>query len=172
MMLYSIFTRHLTCCTWYMIYDTGTRYWHRHLICYTWYLFHGTWYLDTSIWHMSYLTPAPDTRYMTCFHVVQVHWLDIVTLDRHHHPWYLYYMTYFWLSLLRGLGMIIILLPDIWYSWTPILLNSCILEPLKYGGSWHYSWYYTPVDPRNRITMDIGLLWIPCGLYYLTLCYI
>ena len=69
------------------------------------------------------------------------------------------HFAYSWLSLLRGLGMIIILLPDIWYSWTPVLLNSCILEPLKQGDSW----YYTPDDPRNWLTMDIGLLWTHCG---------
>ena len=159
MMLYSIFTRHLTCCTWYMIYDSGTRYLHRHsvftstldilyLIYDLWHwhsvltpalgIYIGTWYLDTSIWHMSYLSPDPDPRYMThanpnliCFHVVQVIDLTSRPLTGHYYPWYLYYMTYSWLSLLRGLGTIIILLPDIWYSWTPVLLNSCILEPLK-----------------------------------------
>jgi len=62
--------------------------------------------------------------------------------------------------------MIIILLLDIWYSWTPVLLNSCILEPLKRGDSW----YYTHVYPRNWITMNIGLLWIPCGHYHWTIC--
>ena len=108
--------------------------WHRHLIYYIWYPIHDTWYLtpaldilyllpdprhlilDTDTWYMSYLSLDLDPRYMThansyltCFHVIQVHWLDIVTLDRTH-PWYMYYMAYSWLSLLRGLGMIIILL--------------------------------------------------------------
>ena len=94
--------RHLACYTWYMIYDTDTRYLHRHSVftptlgmlhliydlwhwhsVFTpaldiWNLSHSTWYLDTST---RYMSPDPDTRYMTCFHVVQVHWLDIVTLD-------------------------------------------------------------------------------------------
>ena len=131
--LYSIFTRHLTCYTWCMIYDTGTRYLHpafnmlylipdpRHLI------------LDTNTWYMSYLSPDPDPRYMThanpyltCFHVVQVHWLDIVTLD-------------------QTLPLLIPILYDIfmtitftgsWHGYYIItrhlvLLNSCKLEPLK-----------------------------------------
>jgi len=49
-----------------------------------------------------------------------------------HDIWHLYYMAYSWLSLLQRLGMIIILLSDIWY------LNSCTPEPL-------YSW--TPISP-------------------------
>ena len=137
--------RHLACYTWYMIYDYGTRYLHRHLACYTWYrlrhsaftlalgIYTGTWYLkpipqhlifrhqysiyvilDTCSWH-----PVYDM--LSC---------GISTLTWHCDPWpntttlHLYYMTYSWLSLLRGLGMTIILLPDIWYSWTPVLLYS------------------------------------------------
>ena len=87
----------------------------------TWHVTLDIWFL-TPVLDMSYLTPALDTRYMLCFHVVQIPGPDIVTLDRT--LWYLYYMTYSWLSLLRGLGMTIILLPDIWYSWTSVLLYS------------------------------------------------
>ena len=47
-------------------------------------------------------------------------------LTGYYYIWHLYYIIYSWLLLLRGLDMIIILLPDIWYSWTPVLLNSCI----------------------------------------------
>ena len=71
---------------------------------------------------------------------------------------------------------------EIWYSWTPVLLkllhswNSCTPELLY---TWTpetgrllilYFWYYTPVDLRNRITMNIGLLWMPCGHYHWTIC--
>ena len=154
-----------------------------HVILNTWHLTLGTCHVILNTWHltpvldMSYLTPDPNTQYMTYFHVVQVHWLDIVTLDRTLPPLIPYYMTYSWLSLLRGLGMTIILLPDVWYSWTPVLLNPCILEPL-------YTWtleigrllilllILSPANPRNRITMDNVHLWIPCGHYYLRLYYI
>jgi len=112
-----------------------------YVICDTWY-----WYLPYYIWHvipdldtclatlitwpwtpildMSYLTPAIDTRYMLYFHVVQIPGPDIMTLDQTLPPLIPDYMTYSWLSLLRGHDMIIILLlPDIWYSWTPVYLN-------------------------------------------------
>jgi len=81
-------TSHVTLDIWFMtpalnIY-TGTRYLHRHLTCYTWCMIYGT-----GTWYMSYLSPDSDPRYMThanpysiCFHVVQVYWLDIVTLDQ------------------------------------------------------------------------------------------
>ena len=122
--------------------------------------------LVTGFWPQ-YMTHA--NPYLTCFHVVQVHWPDIVTLDRTLPPLirYLYYMTYSWLSLLQGLGMIITLLSDIWYSKTPVLLNSCILEAPKIGRLLILcSWYYTLVDPHKRIIMDIRLLWIPCRHYH------
>ena len=160
--------------------------WHRHLICYTWHLISGTWYLtptlicytwhlisDTGTWHIITWHLIPDTWYMTldnwhtithltCYHLILVHSTDIVIPD-----WILLHLTpvlpcIFMIITLTGLGMVIILLPDIWYSWTPVLLNSCILEPLKKGDSW----YYTPIDPRNWITMNIGLLWILCGHYH------
>jgi len=112
--------------------------WHWYLLCYTW-------HLTSDIWHLALdmLSSGIDTFYLILWH-----------LTGYYYTWHLYFFAYSWLSLLRGLGMIIILLPDIWYSWTPVLLNSCILEPLKKGDSW----YYTPIDPRNWITMNIGLL--------------
>ena len=170
MVLYSVFTRHLTCYTWYMIYDTGTRYLHWHLIYYIWYLIHGTRYLtpaldmlylipdprhlilDTGTWYMSYLSPDPDPRYMThanahltCFHVVQAHWLDIMTLDRTLSPL---------IPVLYGIFMTITFTKT-WHDYYIItrylvLLNSC-----------------TPVylNPWNRealdITPDIILLLTP-----------
>ena len=151
--LYSVFTRHLTCYTWCMIYSTGTWYiifdtlstaldiWQRHLIYYIWYLIHDTWYLtpaldmlylipnprhlilDTGTWYMSYLSPDPDPRYMThvtltWYAFMWYKYIDLTSwpLTGHYHPWYQYYIAYSWLSLLQGLGMIIKLLPDIWYS--------------------------------------------------------
>ena len=93
----------------------------------------GTWYLKPvprysifrhGTWYMSYLTPDPDTRYVTSF--IWYKYIDLTSwpLTGHYHPWYLYYMTYSRLSLLWGLGMTIILLPDIWYSWTPVHLYT------------------------------------------------
>ena len=157
MVLYSVFTRHLTCYTWCMIYGTGT-----------WYIIFDTWFtaldmlylipdprhliLDTGTWYMSYLSPDPDPRYMThanpyltCFHVIQVHWLDIVTLDRTLAPlihvlygifmtitftgtWHDYYIITRHLVLLNSCT------PELLYTWTPeigrlltllLILYSC-----------------------------------------------
>ena len=108
---------------------TGTQYLHRHLACYTWYVIYdsGTWYLHRhsiyrpGTWYMSYLTPAPDTRYMICFHVVQIPWPDIMTLDRTLPPLMPVLYDIFMTITLRGVDMVIILLlPNIWYSWTPV----------------------------------------------------
>ena len=105
-----------------------------------------TWYLTLDIWHR-YLTCyhlTPDTSHLvyntwqlTCYHLLDMlshgtSTLDLILwhLTGYYYTWNLYYIAYSWLSLLQGLDMIIILLPDIWYSWTPVLLNSCIPEPL------------------------------------------
>jgi len=45
------------------------------------------------------------------------------------------------------------------YSWTPETGRLMIL----------YSWYYTPIDPRNWLIMDIGLLWTHCGHCHCTI---
>ena len=133
---HSMFTRTLGML--HLIYDL----WHRHSvftpaldICN---LSHGTWYLDTGIdichtWHLILTRGIQHMITVTWHAFMWYKYIDLTSwpLTGHYHPWYLYYMAYSWLSLLRGLGMIIILLPDIWYSWTPVLLNSCILEPLK-----------------------------------------
>ena len=139
----------------------------------TWHLIPDTWYL-TSIFDMLLLDTwylTPDIWQLTCYHLLDMlshgtRTFDLILchLTEYYYIWHLYYIVYSWLSLLQGLDMIIILLQDLWYSWTPVLLNSCIPEPLKRGDSW----YYTPVDPRNRITMNIGLLWTPCGHYHWT----
>jgi len=108
---------YLTPDLWHLIYDTGT--WH--VILDTWYL---TPVLDT--WHLIY-----DTWRLTCYHSLDMlshgtSTLDLILwhLTGYYYTWHLYYMAYSWLSLLRWLGMIIILLPDLWYSWTPVPLNS------------------------------------------------
>jgi len=113
--------------------------------------------LDTWSWHPVYdilscgtstLTwhcdPWPDTTIPDTCIIWHIH-------DYHFYgdlTWLLYYYQTF--------GT-----PELLYTWTPEIgkLLTLLLN-------------YTPVDPRNRITMDIGLLWIPCGLYYLTLYYI
>jgi len=125
--------------------------WHRHLIYYIWYPIHDTWYLtpaldilyllpdprhlilDTDTWYMSYLSLDLDPRYMThansyltCFHVIQVHWLDIVTLDRTLSPL---------IHVLYGIFMTITFTgtwhDDYIITRHLVLLNSCILEPLN-----------------------------------------
>ena len=144
------------------------------LVTWPWYIYTGTCHAtlitisDTGTCHATlitwYLTPVLTMLYtwrLTCYYSLDMLSPGASTFDPilwhligYYYTWHLYFFAYSWLSLLWGLGMIIILLPDIWYSWTPVLLKSCILEPLKKGDSW----YYTPVDPRNRITMNIGLL--------------
>jgi len=111
-----------------------------YVICDTWY-----WYLPYYIWHV---IPDPDTclathttwhwtlildtwhlflTYGICYTFMWYKYLDLTSwlLTGYYHPWLPDYMTYTWLSLLRGHDMIIILLlPDIWYSWTPVLLYT------------------------------------------------
>jgi len=138
-------TRYLTCYTWHLISDTGTCHaildtWylspvlvmlyltlgirHRYLPCNTWHMIYdnGTWhvildtlYLTPDIWHLTINMLSPGTST-----------LDMILwqLTSDYYTWHLYYMAYWWLSLLQRLGMIIILLPDLWYTWTPMLLYS------------------------------------------------
>ena len=136
-----VYTWHLLTDNWYLtpVLDMllpDTWYLIPTLICYTWHLIPDTWYLTPVLdmlslntwyliidmlsldtWHM--ISPGTDT-----FDLILSH------LTGYYYTWHLFYFAYSWLSLLRGLSMIIILLPDIWYSWTPVLLNSCIPEPL------------------------------------------
>jgi len=144
----------------YLMYDL----WHWHLICYIWYLIHGTLYLtpvldmlylipdprhlilDIGTWYMSYMSPDPDPR---IWHMLTLTWYAFMwhkyinltswPLTGHYHPWYLYYMAYSWLSLLRGLDYYIV-------TRHLILLNSC-----------------TPVflNPWKRVTPDTILLLVP-----------
>jgi len=97
--------------TWLVTYHLPE---HLSLACYTW-------YLTPDIWHLTVDMPSPGTNT-----------LDLILwhLTGYCYTWHPYYIAYSWLSVLRELGMIIILLPDFWYSWTPVLLNSCIPELL------------------------------------------
>ena len=169
----------------HLIYDL----WHRHLVftpahgiyTSTCHAIFDTWY-PTPVLAMLHLSLDIRHRYLIChtWHLLLTPGICMLSCGTNTWIWHLdswpdtttqipvYYMTYSWLSLLRGLGMIIILLPNIWYSWTPVLLNS--LNP------WNRK--APDITPdiillfRNRITMDIGLLWIPREHYYLRLCYI
>jgi len=193
---------YLTYDTWHLILDTWC------LICYTWHLISDTWYLtpaldmlslDTwyltlDIWHMylTYYYLTPDTWHLI-YDTWQLTWypsLDMLSpgtsthdlilwhLTRYYYTWHLYYIVYSWLSLLRGLGMIIILLPDLWYytvllnscapellcSWTPVSLNPCNREIPHIMLQILYSCW-----SRNWIIMDVGLQWTPCGHYLWTI---
>ena len=93
--------------TWYMTYDI----WHWYVICYTWHLIHDTWYL----------TPVLDMLYLTH---------DIVIPD-----WILWHLT----PVLHYIFMTITF-TGTWHDYYIVtrylvLLNSCILEPLKKGDS-------------------------------------
>ena len=145
--------------TWHLILDI----WHRHLTCYTWHLIS-----DTDTWHVIldtwYLTLVLAMLYLTLdsWHAITWYWhtwLDIVTPDR-----ILLHLTPVFLCI-----FMIITFTGTWHDYYIIsrhlvflnscALNSCILKPQKKGDSW----YYIPVDPRNWITMNKGLLWILCG---------
>ena len=104
--------------------------WHQYLTCYL---------LTRDTWHLIF-----DTWQLTCYHLLDMlshgtSTLDLMLWHLTRLLLHLYYIFYSWLSLLRGLSMIIILLPEIWYSETSVFLNSCILESLKQGDSWHYA---------------------------------
>ena len=80
----------------------------------TWFLTLDIWYLtidmlSLDIWHM--LSLSTDTLDLMLWH-----------LSGQYYTWHLYYIVYSWLLLLQGLDIIIILLRDIWYSWTPVSL--------------------------------------------------
>jgi len=94
--------------------------WHRYLTCYhltpdTWHLIYDIWQL-TCYLSLDMLSPGASTYDLLLWH-----------LTGYYYTWHLYYMAYSWLSLLWGLGMNIILWPDLCYSWTPALLNSWTL---------------------------------------------
>ena len=170
--------------TWYVILDTWSRHlisdtgtlhvildtWSRHLISdtntwhvITWHLIPDTWYMTLDDWHA--------ITYLTCFHMSLVIWPNIMTPD-----WILWHLT----PVLYYRFMTIIFIGT-WHDYYIItrhlvLLNSCAPE-LLYTRTPETerlltlcSWYYTHVDPRNKITMDIGLLWIPCGHSHWTIC--
>ena len=144
--------------------------WHRYLSCYIWYLPCYMWYVtpdtDTchAIYDMWYPTPvlvllhlSLDIRhwFLIChtWHLLLTHgiwyafmwykYLDLTLwlLTGHYHTWYLWHIHgYHFYG-----DLIIILLPYIWYSWTPVLL---------------YTWP-PEIGEAPDITPDIILLLIP-----------
>ena len=153
---------------WYLVFDVATHQYisyltliciHRYLPCYTYYLISDTgtchailitWYL-TPVLAMLHLTldilpPGTNTLDLILWHLTGYYYTGHRT-SLHTHDYH--FMGTWLLYCYQTFG-------------TPVLLNSCIPEPLKKGDSW----YYTSVDPRNRITMNIWLLWTPCGYYH------
>jgi len=139
--------------------------WHQYLICCTWHLIPDTWYMTLDDWHA--------ITYLTCFHMELAHltwycdtWLDTSTPDTcitlHIHDYHFYGDLAWLLYCYQTSGtpeLLCSCAPELLYSWTPItgrLLTLC-------------SWYYTLVDPRNWIIIDIRLLWTPCGHYHWTI---
>jgi len=91
--------------------------WHQHIKYLT--LILDTWYLTYDIWHrtIDMLSLVTDTFNLMLWHLIGYYYTG-----------HLYYIAHSWLSLLWGLDMIIILLPDICTaellcSWTPVFLN-------------------------------------------------
>jgi len=120
----------------------------------TWYLTPDTWYAITWYWIFD-----KYTWYVTLdtWHAITWYWYtwpDVVIPN-----WILLHLT----PVLHCLFMIITFTATwhdyytatIWYSWTHVFLNSCILEPLKQGDSW----CYTPDTILLLITV-IGYSWI------------
>ena len=127
---------------------------------------------------MLYLTLDIRHRYLTCYHSLDMlshgwhaitrltcyTWPDIVTPD-----WLLLYLTpilycifitfsrtrHDYYVVTRLLVLLNLCTPELLYSWTPVTGRLLIL----------YSWYYTPVNPRNWIIMVIGLLYTSYGHY-------
>jgi len=121
-------TCHAILVIWYLIPVLVTLYllfdiWYRYLPCYTYRLLPDTWYNNT--WHL------------TCYHLVLVHltWYCGTCIILHIHDYYFYRNLAWLLYCYQIFGT-----PELLYSWSPVLLNSCIPEPLKKGDSW----YYTP----------------------------
>jgi len=147
--------------TWYLTLDI----WHRYLTCYTWHLIPDTWYLIPALNMLSFDTwyLTPDIWYLT-IDMLSLTWLlsygtstlDLILwhLTGYYYTRLLYYIVYSWLSLLRRLGMIIILLPHLWYSQTPVFLNPVNKETPDIILLMSYF-----VDPRNWLIMDVELLY-------------
>ena len=114
----------------YLTYDAITLYSthpYRHIKYLT--LILDSWYLTPDIWHLIF-----DTWQLTCYHLLDMlshgtSTLDLIFWHLTGLLLHLHYNVHSWLPLLRGLGMIIILLPDILYFWTPVLLTPVFLNP-------------------------------------------
>ena len=125
---------------WYFTLDI----WHWYLSCYTWHLILDTWYLtpvldmlslDTwyltsDIWHLTidmlsltWLMLSPGTSTHLTWYCDT--WLDTITPDTcitwHIHDYHFYGNLAWLLYCYQTSGT-----PELLYSWTPVLLNSCI----------------------------------------------
>ena len=104
-----------------------------HYYVYTWHLIPNTWYLTLVLdmlslntwssipetWHLIIDMLSLDTWHMLSPHT---NTFDLILwhLIGYYYTWYLYYIAYHDYHFYRDLDMIIILLSDIWYSWTPV----------------------------------------------------
>ena len=123
---------------WYLIFDVVTLT--NILVTWPWHIY--TWYLACYTWHL-----IPDTWYnntwqLTCYHSLDMLSPGTSTLDRYCDTWlvtvipgtciilhihdYYFYGDFAWLLYCYQ----IFGTPELLYSWTPVLLNSCIPEPL------------------------------------------
>ena len=113
-----------------------------HLIPDTWYLTSvldmlslNTWCLTPNIWHLIIDMLSFGTIHLTWYCDT---WLDTITPDTCITLLiydYRFYGDLTWLLYCYQTSDT----PELLYSWTPVLLNSCILEPLEQGDSWCYS---------------------------------
>ena len=135
---------------------------HRHISYLTLISHTGTCHATLITW---YLTPVLTVLYLTVDMLspgTSIFDLILWHLTGYYYTGHLYFFAYSWLSLLWGLEYYIV-------TRHLVLLNSCTPE-LLYSWNPEKGWlrYYTPVDPRNKITMNIALLWTPCGHYHWT----
>jgi len=134
---------------WYVILDTIPDTWYLTTVLDMFLL--NTWYLIPDIWHLTINMLSLDTWHMPSlgtdtFTWYCDTWLDTITpgtcITLHIHDyhftgtWHYYYIVTRYLVLLNSCTS------ELLYTWTP-----------KRGDSW----YYTPVDPCNWITMNIGI---------------
>ena len=153
---------------WYLLFDVVTLTdilvtWPWHIYTDTCHAIFDIWYL-TPVLAMLYLTHDTRHRYLPCYiyRLLPNTWYNNTWPDIVAHIIYCIFMTITFTGIWHDYYTVtryLVLL----YSWTPILLNSCILEPLKKGDSW----YYTPVSSHSWIIMVIlyTLLDITFGQY-------
>jgi len=149
--------------TWSLILDI----WHWYLTSDTWHLIPDTWYLKLVVDMLSlntwYLTPniwqlMIDKLSLDTWHMLSLgtDTIDMMLwyLTRQYYTWHLYNIFYSWLSLLRGLDVIIILLSP----GTPVLLNPCTpkLMYLLYSSTLQFLIARSYRRPAEHAT-DVGI---------------